>query len=152
MPDNRETGDGTDPSDILHASCVAYQGRAVLILGRSGQGKSGLAMQLMAYGADLVADDRTQVTVQDERLWATAAPELAGWIEARGVGLLRASITDTAEVVLVVDLDTDETDRLPLAHTVSVSGITLPKLHKVDSPYFPAAVLQYLKAGRKEPS
>ncbi|MEM9638850.1 MAG: hypothetical protein AAGA94_14475, partial [Pseudomonadota bacterium] len=76
MPDNRETGDGTDPSDILHASCVACQGRAVLILGRSGQGKSGLALQLMAYGADLVADDRTQVTVQDERLWATAAPEL----------------------------------------------------------------------------
>jgi HPr kinase/phosphorylase len=38
---------------ILHASCVALNGRAVLITGKSGSGKSALALQLMAYGAML---------------------------------------------------------------------------------------------------
>ena len=41
----------------LHASCIAVHGRGVLILGPSGAGKSSLALQLMALGADLVADD-----------------------------------------------------------------------------------------------
>ena len=50
---------------IMHASCVAVQGKGVLILGPSGAGKSSLALQLMALGADLVADDRTEISVQN---------------------------------------------------------------------------------------
>ena len=48
-------------AQILNASCVAWQGRGALILGRSGAGKSALALQLMALGADLVSDDRTEL-------------------------------------------------------------------------------------------
>ena len=41
---------------LLHASCVAVAGRAVLITGPSGSGKSSLALTLLAHGAALVAD------------------------------------------------------------------------------------------------
>ena len=48
-------------SETLHASCVAKQGCAVLICGRSGAGKSDLALRLIDRGATLVSDDYTIV-------------------------------------------------------------------------------------------
>ena len=55
---------------MLHATTVALAGQGVLILGPSGSGKSGLALQLMAMGAELVADDRTIVTARGSTLHA----------------------------------------------------------------------------------
>ena len=135
---------------ILHASTVAFGDRAVLIRGGSGTGKSGLALQLMAIGADLVADDQTALYVEEDRLWAQAPQTIAGLIEARGVGLLIAQ-SRAAPVTLVVDLDRTETQRLPALRHVSYLGLTIPCLYKVDAPAWPAAILQYLKRGRQEP-
>jgi HPr kinase/phosphorylase len=139
-------------SDIIHASCVALDGRAVLILGASGQGKSTLALQLMALGAGLVADDRTvlslDATAMPPCLQADAPPPLRGMIEARGIGLLQAKAVGPCAVHLVVDLDRTETARLPDMRQISLLGQALPVFHRVDSPSFPAAILQYLKAGR----
>lgn len=135
----------------LHASCVAVKGRAALILGASGRGKSALALQLMAFGADLVADDRTLITREGDVLWATAPKALSGMIEARSVGLLNARPITTAKVHVIIDMDVMETDRLPLPHSRVIGGVSCECLHKVDSPYFPAAVLQYLREGRRDP-
>ncbi len=48
----------SDPVNI-HASCVAIGNKGVLLLGKSGAGKSDLALRLIDGGAKLVADDRT---------------------------------------------------------------------------------------------
>jgi len=63
----RESVPRSDPTqeNVLHASCVCLEGRAVLIRGASGSGKSGLALQLIALGAALVADDRTVAELYD---------------------------------------------------------------------------------------
>ena len=76
MQGSSET-DGPQQS-ILHASCVAIQGRAVLIIGASGRGKSGLALQLMAFGAKLVSDDRTEVVLEQGKLIARAPATIGG--------------------------------------------------------------------------
>lgn len=133
----------------IHATTVAWQGKGALILGASGRGKSGLALALMALGADLVSDDRTVLTAGPDGLWAAPPPAIAGMIEARGVGLLRAAHLPQARVALCVDLDQTETRRLPDPRHVPFLGCDIPCLHKVDSPYFAAAILQYLKAGPK---
>jgi HPr kinase/phosphorylase len=112
----------------LHASAVALGGKGVLILGRSGSGKSELALMLMALGCALVSDDRTLVT--------------------RGVGILRADPAGPATLVLAVDLEHRETARLPEPHSLPLLGLSLPLLHKVENGAFPAAIVQYLKAGR----
>ena len=78
------------PGLTLHATCVAVEGRGVLITGPSGAGKSSLALALMAYGARLVADDRVTLSQVDGALWATCPPTIRGMIEARGIGLLNA--------------------------------------------------------------
>jgi HPr kinase/phosphorylase len=138
------------PDILCHASAVAVEGRGVLIKGAAGSGKSTLSLQLMSLGADLIADDQTLLRLERGEVWATAPQTIAGLIEARGVGILRARHTDAA-IALVVDLDLAEKDRLPLLHTVTVLGHSFPCLHKVDSPAWPASILQYLKGTRKHP-
>jgi len=133
-----------------HASCVAYDGRAVLILGASGRGKSALALKLMALGAQLVADDRTVLTRQDMRVMADAPPNIRGRIEARFVGILNGRPAGASPLRLIVDLDQTEIDRLPPQRSKNLMGIALPLLHNSDTSHFPAAILQYLKAGRSD--
>ena len=137
-----------DTPHTIHASCVAYAGRAVLITGASGSGKSGLALQLIAIGARLVADDRTALTRRGDRLIATAPEAIRHQIEARGIGILAARTTGPTPVVLVIDMDHIEPERLPPARETEILGITLPLQQKVNAPYFPAAILTYLEHGR----
>jgi HPr kinase/phosphorylase len=132
----------------LHASTVAHAGRAAVIFGPAGSGKSSLALQLMSLGAVLVSDDWTQLTLRGDRLWASAPATIRGKIEARGLGILGAEVLAAAPVALAVDLGQTEDHRLPPERTVALLGVTLPCVHKVEGPHFPAALLQYLKAGR----
>ncbi|WP_371283898.1 HPr kinase/phosphorylase [Albidovulum sp.] len=133
---------------VMHASCVAWNGHGLLIMGPSGSGKSGLALELMALGCDLVSDDRTALAARDGVVLATAPESLRGKIEARGVGILAADVARMARLALCVDLARVEPDRLPHEHLHNVLGVDLPCLHGVESRHFPAAVLQYLKGGR----
>ncbi|WP_204112987.1 HPr kinase/phosphorylase [Shimia biformata] len=136
-------------SEVLHASTVALNGRAVLITGPSGSGKSALALHLMGFGARLISDDRTCVWMTDGRLVAAAPPAIHGQIEARGVGILTAEADASAEVVLCVDLSRRETDRLPHPHVTIIHGIELPLVLRVDAAHFAPAILQILKGERR---
>lgn len=133
---------------VLHATTVAWDRRAALILGPSGAGKSALALQLLAWGALLVADDRTRVTCRDGQLVATCPAAIRGRIEARGVGILGAGSLDEAPIVLAVDLSATETERLPPQRQMTLLGCVVPLVHRVESGHFPAAILQYLRGGR----
>jgi len=113
-------------SETLHVSTVAIGGRAVLIGGRSGQGKSDLALRLIDRGAALVSDDYTHVRRAGEKLLASAPANIAGKIEVRGVGLIDSPCESDVPVALFVDLD-NEPERLPEpGSTLSVAGIAVP--------------------------
>jgi len=133
---------------VIHATCVALGGRAALIRGAAGQGKSGLALQLIALGAVLVADDRTRLWRTGDRLMADAPDTIRGRIEARGMGILHLPQTGPVPVVCVIDLDRSETDRLPPLDRETVMGLPLPAFAKSPHPHFPAAILLYLKHGK----
>ncbi|WP_102224078.1 HPr kinase/phosphorylase [Acidimangrovimonas sediminis] len=133
---------------MIHASCVALEGRGVLILGPSGAGKSALALQLMALGARLVADDRTSLMPRGGRLIARAPAAIFGRIEARGIGILAADALDEAEIALAVDLGATETSRLPPERVFTAQGCAVPLCHGPATGHFPAALVQYLRAGR----
>lgn len=135
---------------IFHASCVALNGGAVLILGQSGAGKSALALNLMAFGAELVADDRTEVYTRNGAAWARAPESIRGLIEARGIGILKAAAVPTARIDFVVDLDQTEEMRLPPQRKKEICGVKLPCVHKIEGAHFSSAILQYLKGGRQD--
>lgn len=113
-------------SETVHTSCVAIAGRAVLIGGRSGKGKSDLALRLIDRGAVLVSDDYTLLRRVEGRLLATAPETIAGKIEVRGVGILELPIERDVPVALFVDLDLDAT-RLPITlEERPVAGVAIP--------------------------
>jgi HPr kinase/phosphorylase len=122
----------------------------VLIRGAAGRGKSALALQLIGLGAGLVADDRTRLWRAGPRLMADVPAPIRGRIEARGVGILAAPAVGPAEVALVVDMDTEETERLPPRRSTRLLDVERPLLRKSPSPHFPAAILLYLEHGRME--
>ncbi|WP_170333848.1 HPr kinase/phosphorylase [Ruegeria arenilitoris] len=135
----------------VHATCVAVEGRAVLILGDSGAGKSGLALELMALGADLVADDRVDLRMQRDQLIADAIPSIRGLIEARGIGLLRVKPCGPAPVHYVVDLGQIEERRLPDPQMIKVLRQTVPLLRGDGVPNLAVALIQFMKMGRVDP-
>lgn len=135
----------------LHASCVAIGGRGVLILGPSGAGKSALALQLIALGAKLVADDRTDVIRRGDDVIASVPENIRGLIEARNVAILRLEEHGPVPLALAVDLAHPEEQRLPEGHTHLIQGVTLPCFHKCDSAHFAAAIHLYMSAV-KEPN
>lgn len=134
---------------ILHASCISVDGRGLLILGPSGSGKSSLALRLMALGARLVADDRTEVVAIDNRLIARCPPAIRGLVEARGVGLLRAETSGEVPVVLVADLGRTEEERLPPYRRITLMGCELDLVLHPRNDHFPEALLLYLRNGRQ---
>jgi HPr kinase/phosphorylase len=73
---------------LVHASCAARGGHAVLLLGPSGAGKSDLLLRLLDAGWVLVADDQVRLSATPDALLAAPPPALAGMVEARGIGLL----------------------------------------------------------------
>jgi serine kinase of HPr protein (carbohydrate metabolism regulator) len=113
-------------SETVHTSCVAIDGRAVLIGGRSGKGKSDLALRLIDRGAKLVSDDYTLVRRVRDRLLASPPETIKGKIEVRGVGILEFPIERDVPVALFVDLDMDAT-RLPVDREERlVAGVGIP--------------------------
>ncbi len=135
-------------TETRHATAVALGLRGLLILGPSGAGKSGLALDLMALGAELVADDRVALTARAGKLFARAPETLAGLIEARGIGLLQSPFRPEAEITLAIDLGQAEPDRLPPQRHILVLGVTLPLVLKPAHGHLTSALLCYLKGGR----
>ena len=125
----------------IHATCIAFGKVGVLIRGPSGSGKSSLALRLIdgeGYGlgdkklkATLVGDDQVLLWVDRKRLGATPAPQLAGLIEVRGLGILSAAYKRRVQIKLVVDLmPAASIPRLPEEgfDTVELEGISVPRI------------------------
>jgi len=115
-------------SERIHATCVAFEGGAVLLRGPSGSGKSDLALRLIDSGASLVADDQTLVEHREGGLIAFAPSTIAGQMEVRGLGLVSVPFLETAPLRLVVDLVDLPPERLPASETIDILGVSLPLL------------------------
>ncbi len=96
----------------LHGTTVALDGRAVLISGPSGSGKSDLALRLFDRGFVLVSGGRTIVRKEGSRLIASAPETIKGKLEVRGVGIVEMEHQRDVPIALVVELSSD-IQRLP---------------------------------------
>jgi HPr kinase/phosphorylase len=101
----------------------------VLIRGKSGAGKSDLALRLIDGGAALVADDYCETSAGNGALSVTAPEGIAGKLEIRGFGIIKLPARAAATVGLVVDLAPEaEIERLPESTTCMIEGIALHRV------------------------
>ncbi len=116
----------------LHATCVEIQGKAILITGKSGRGKSSLALQLIDRGALLVSDDQTLMTLKKGTLMAFPPPSLKGLMEVRGVGICSFPYQEKSPVKLHVDIGEKKTvERFPESTFREYFGIKIPYLRLI---------------------
>jgi len=128
---------------LVHASCVAIDGAGLLLRGPSGSGKSDLALRLIDFGAQLVADDQVAIEREGGRAIARPVERLAGLLEVRGLGVVRLDHLAAAPLVLVVDLvAADRVERMPEPSTVSLCEIELPLIQADPFPVSAVAKLR----------
>jgi serine kinase of HPr protein (carbohydrate metabolism regulator) len=96
----------------IHATCVVLGDAGVLLLGKSGAGKSDLALRLIDDGAVLVADDRAMLSMRDGILFARAPQTIRGLMEVRGLGIIEMPTKEAARIRLAVVLGREDR-RLP---------------------------------------
>lgn len=97
----------------IHATCLVVEKKGVLLLGKSGAGKSDLALRLIDEGARLVADDRVELYFDRGRLKARAPKPIAGLMEVRGLGVIALPYAPATGLALAVKLGAET--RLPEA-------------------------------------
>ncbi|MEL7199074.1 MAG: HPr kinase/phosphatase C-terminal domain-containing protein [Pseudomonadota bacterium] len=102
---------------IFQGSGVAIEGRALLIEGPPGAGKSSLALALIDRGATLIGDDGVRlVAATGGAPLAYPPPNIAGLIELRGVGIFDIETTAETHISLILSLQSEQTnapERLP---------------------------------------
>lgn len=130
---------------LVHATTVDIAGMGVLILGESGAGKSDLALCLIAGGALLVADDQTEVEIAGEGFRASAPTPIAGLIEARGVGIVRAGTTRATRLRLAVFLTGSVPARMPESHSWSLPGEAKPLIPLIELVAFEASAAEKVR-------
>ena len=138
------------PQESIHATTVQFGRGAVAILGPAGSGKSSTALELMSRGAVLVADDQTVVRRRGNRLLAFCPLQIQGRIEARNVGILKCEHIENVPLVLIVDLERGETERLPARRRYTLLGCEIDLIFGKLLTNLPAVILQYLKTSQAE--
>lgn len=132
----------------IHATCVVIKGKGILLRGKPGSGKSDLALRLIDDGAGLVADDYTELSIEDDRLYARVPEAIQGLLEVRGVGIVRIGCVPRVPVEAIFDLlPLAEIERLPEQQKECFEGVDIARycLHGFDASA-PAKVRLALKA------
>jgi len=110
------------------ATCVAIEGRGVLIEGAPGSGKSALALALIDRGATLVGDDGVMLEVVDGKLVAHPHPRTRGLLEIRNLGLVSFPVRDAVPIALLVMFDDQAPRFIEAASPVERETVRLPAI------------------------
>ncbi len=125
---------------LANRTCVAVRGRAVLIEGAPGSGKSSLALALVDRGATLVGDDAVAIRRSGQHLVASPPAEIAGKLEVRGVGIVEVP-TCSAPVSLILVLGASAPRFPEQLVQREIDGVAIPEL-----PFVPGDAVQARRA------
>lgn len=119
----------------IHATAVVVDGKGLLITGKSGAGKTSLALTLIDMcrarqgRAFFIADDQVWLSTVNGRLVVEAPATISGLVELRGFG--PASIANERRAIIDALVTLDDNNNAPRVHLQErelLQGVTLPKL------------------------
>jgi HPr kinase/phosphorylase len=114
---------------IMQASGVVIGGRALLIEGPPGSGKSSLTLALLDRGAGLIGDDAVRLLREGETIIAAPPPRIAGLIELRGIGIVPWPTAAPAPLGLILTLGGPQGERMPASAGIrDILGVSIPVL------------------------
>lgn len=128
------------PTDNLYGVMMSIYGKGIMITGKSGIGKSELALDLINRGHMLVADDRIDVSRVHNDILCTAPNLLKRMLEIRGLGVVDVTklfganaYLNKCELDFVIKLvkyeESVNKDRLnPQTETLNILGLEVPIL------------------------
>ena len=117
---------------VIHATCVDINSSGVLIVGRSGSGKSSLAINLLALGSKLVADDQCELAKKNNRICISKPVSLPNSIEIRGIGLVSVPMVVQTRLDWIVNMDEAENKRMPDLRFTEIDGYRVPTVFGKD--------------------
>lgn len=102
------------PTTAVHGVLVDVYGIGVLIMGKSGVGKSETALELVKKGHRLVADDSVEIRQEGENMLVGSPPPLLEHLlEIRGIGIIdimtlfgASAIRPYKRITLIIELET----------------------------------------------
>ena len=112
----------------FHSTSVVIEDLGILIRGKSGAGKSDLALRLIDSGATLVSDDLTICKKIGDYLYLYPHPETKGLLEVRELGIMTVPYVENVRLFLVVELVEEEFERMPGMMSCSILGVKFPKI------------------------
>ncbi|WP_147126278.1 serine kinase [Shimia sp. WX04] len=144
----------TNPDQfVLHATAVVANGRALVLGGPPGIGKSKVAVHLMALGAQLIADDMVWIRKSDQGVMAAALPNAPECIELSHIGLCPATLAKPAAIAACVDLRPTDVPRRPTPQFMTLFGHDVRLIHTSrEGPFVPALWHYLIGSGAEQPT
>lgn len=110
------------------ATCVAIDGRGVLIEGPPGCGKSALALALIDRGARLVGDDGIMLEQAGTSILAHPHPNTRGLLEIRNLGLVSLDVCEKVAVSLLITIGAAAPRFIDTTTVIERLGVALPSV------------------------
>ncbi|MBR2552182.1 MAG: HPr(Ser) kinase/phosphatase [Erysipelotrichaceae bacterium] len=141
------------PDTSMHGVMLNIYGKGVLLTGKSGIGKSELALELIRRGHFFVSDDRVEISRVQNDLFCSAPDILKGMLEIRGVGIIdvnmmfgASTLLESCNLDLIIHLEeygeTHENNRLNYSHgKIEILGLQRPV---IDIPITPGRQLSVI--------
>lgn len=115
----------------MHASFVVWKKKGILFRGKSGSGKSELALKFIENkNAVLVADDIVLLENRKNKLFGKVPENIAGLLEIRNVGISNYKYIPEAEISLLVNLvqTKQNLERFPKNKSENILGVEIPAI------------------------
>lgn len=115
----------------MHASFVVWEKKGILFRGKSGSGKSELALKFIENkNAVLVADDIVLLENRKNKLFGKVPENIAGLLEIRNVGISNYKYIPEAEISLLVNLvqTKQNLERFPKNKSENILGVEIPAI------------------------
>ena len=130
---------------LIHSTGVVFEGKGLLCVGPSGAGKTQMALDLMALGGDLIADDRVYLQAKDDVLIMQRPVPVQNLIELRGIGVVPTPSVAEHPVTLIINFTWEGERRSQGIETDYILGCAVKRLWCRMTPNLPSKIVHLLR-------